>query len=239
MVRGVASREKWALKPYHYFEMYAGPGIYTTQYQSLFGDSGSPLIAAGVLRKHRYRMYLNDEDPGVVTALATSLAYESVHAQISNMDARAFTDLICDETWRQREYDCTDCKAMGLLFADPNGVPDWQAIIQVANCPQYDRLDLLVNVNATTIKRCHSVHTSAKGHRRLREHLADLGKKYLYVWAPHKSNFWQFALVFATNWDKFPEFSKSQFYRSDSPEGRAILDKLHYTREEIKHGKAG
>jgi three-Cys-motif partner protein len=234
MVRGMVRREKWALPEYYYFDMYAGPGCYTDQIGgSLFLDHGSPMIAAGVLRGQPHKLFFNDSDPQCVTSLTLALAGENALAQVTCLDASEFSELVTREEWRRRQFDCLDCKAMGLLFADPNGAPDWNAINAITSCQQYERLDVLVNVNATSIKRCRTSPKHRHKYVSLREYLDGLRKRYLYVWTPHKSNCWQFALIFASNWKDFPEFGKSKFWRCDKPEGREVLDRLNYTQKEL------
>jgi hypothetical protein len=233
MVDGIAGRVKWARPEYHYFDMYAGPGFYTTQLNCLYGDSGSPVIAAGILRNQPHRLYLNDKDKRCVLSLATSIAEANAHAQITCLDACDFARRICNADFRKQEFNGSGKKPMGLLMVDPNGAPCWEAVHKIAHCPQYDRLDVLINVNATSAKWNLVVHAD-KGHKRLTEQLRRLRKKYLYLWSPHKSNPWQFSLVFATNWGEFPEFRKSHFYRSDTPDGKELLYRLAYTEAERK-----
>jgi len=233
MVAGIASREDWAYPEYHYFDMYAGPGFYTTQLNCLYGDAGSPIIAAGILRKIAHRLYLNDKDKRCVLSLTKSVAEANAHAQITCMDACEFASRICNPKWRREEFGNAEKKTLGILVVDPNGAPCWEAVHKIARCNQYDRLDILINVNATSMKWNYVVHHD-KGHRRLIDQLHLLKKKYLYIWSPHKSNPWQFSLVFATNWGEFPEFRQSKFYRSDTPEGKSLLLKLSYTQAEQK-----
>ena len=233
MVRGITSREKWALPEYHYFNLYAGPGMYSDQIgDSLFGSDGSPLIAAGILRPHNHKLFFNDADPSCIVSLTTALAESAIRSQVSCMDVADFAEMVCDKDWRYSQFGSVDRKAMGLLFADPNGSPDWTALEQITVCKQYDRLDVLVNVNATSIKRCRTSPMHRHKYRTLADELARLRKRYLYVWTPHKSNAWQFALIFATNWDKFPEFRKSAFHRIDTPEGAAVFERLNLTEKE-------
>jgi len=177
-------------------------------------------------------MFLNDASQDCVVRLSTTLANEHVAACVSCYDASDFAWRICDEKWRTTEYGSHARKVMGLVFADPNGSPDWPALEMIAGTQQYRQLDFLVNVNATSIKRCRN-SPLCKGYRLLSESIAALGKKHVYVWAPHRSNSWQFALVFATNWNKFPEFSRSGFWRIDSPEGQKIFNRLNYTQKEL------
>ena len=233
MVRGITTRESWALSGYNYFDLYAGPGFYKDEIcGSLFGSEGSPLIAAAMLRSQRHKLFFNDAEPSCIAQLTTTLAATSVQAQVSCMDVRDFAGLVCTDIWRAAQFGCLDCKAMGLVFADPNGSPDWDALEALTRCRQYDRLDVLVNVNATSIKRCRQSPLHRHKYHPLADDLARLRKRYLYVWTPHKSNAWQFALIFATNWKDFPQFEHSKFWRVDSPDGHEVFDRLNRTEKE-------
>lgn len=233
MVRSITSREGWALPGYHYFDLYAGPGVYKDQISgSLFSDYGSPLIAAGILRDQQHKLYFNDSDPNCITDLTLALATESILALVTCLDVSEFTKMVCSDEWRQRQYGNLDRKTMGIVFADPNGSPDWTSLEAFTKCKQYDRLDLLINVNATSIKRCRTSPMHRHKYVSLAEQLDRLRKRYTYVWTPHHSNAWQFALLFATNWGEFPQFKTSKFYRVDTPEGQNVFDRLNRTEKE-------
>ena len=232
-VNSVVHRFDWAFPAYVYIDLFAGPGIYTTSENRLFdGDcEGSPIVAARALKGIEHRLFLNDHDVDVAARLTNSLNFEGIYCNLSVMDQADYVDLITSIKWRRASFPGGK-KVYGLVFVDPNGCPPWDECEKLGACKQYDRLDLLIHVNATAHKRLFH-HSWMGENMRLEERLRRIGKKHIFLWVPEGGNQWQFSLAFCTNWKEFPEFKRKGFYSIDSTEGRELLDRLQYTREEL------
>ena len=162
--------------------------------------------------------------------LTNSLNFEGIYCNLSVMDQADYVDLITSIKWRRASFPGGK-KVYGLVFVDPNGCPPWDECEKLGACKQYDRLDLLIHVNATAHKRLFH-HSWMGENMRLEERLRRIGKKHIFLWVPEGGNQWQFSLAFCTNWKEFPEFKRKGFYSIDSTEGRELLDRLQYTRED-------
>ena len=115
---------------------------------------------------------------------------------------------------------------IGSILCDPNGtdVP-FKELGWLLN--DYPRLDLIVNWNATSVKRCRTVHGSEI------PRVADLpglfNKKHWLIRKP--SGPWQFALLIGRN-IQVNEHRAMGFYHLDGDMGRSIVHRLDNTAKE-------
>ena len=116
----------------------------------------------------------------------------------------------------------------GVLFHDPTGVPNWELLQELSEMPQLARVEFVVYVTATGLKR----KRAALGGNSLTELMARIKKKYWLVRSPQGNHQWTFLV--GTNWPALQEWRKQRFYRTDTPTGQSILEKLSLTADELR-----
>lgn len=216
--RSIANRCFWA------YELNAGSGM--NEYNGNVFE-GSPLIALDVLRNLQlpYRAVFMDNgkdnidnlrvlagnDPNVTCVLANNADYMRSH---------------CSNVGR-------DC--YGYVFHDPNGVDDFNAdmLLDIFNYPAFHRIDLIINIGATSFKRVLGAFPNRQDARldTAISRLVDRKKVWL-VREPYGKNQWTFLV--GSNWVKLPDWKRQGFFRMDSPEGEDILDRLMYTGPQLE-----
>ncbi len=115
----------------------------------------------------------------------------------------------------------------GLVYSDPNGKQDFpvREIKDIFQMPQMKKVDLLMNVATTYVKRwqtnpkanweAYSLEEISNGH----------GKKHVFIRAPENTSLkWTF--IYATNWAKQKDLGKISLYNSKSDLGGSILEHL-------------
>lgn len=115
--------------------------------------------------------------------------------------------------------------ANGLFYTDPNGIPSFGLLSSISQIMRVSRMDILIRYAASGGKRA--------GYK-LADCIAKIDKKFWLVQEPSSNDKWQWTFLLGTNWTKFPEMERIRFYRIDSDRGRAILDRLNYTKEELE-----
>lgn len=244
--KGIVKRRSYVSRVYEYFDFYAGPGIYTEEdNQGLAGELGSPLRAIRLFQRildpkrlmlfmrsdiMTWRAWLfepNRKTYGRLRMAINRVSQEPINAK--NMTCGAGVKEIIDARLWKTENEWNRGHTYGLAFFDPNGVPDWDAIQLFSRTPHFQRIDLLINVCATGIKR---VRRASLDPTLATDRLLSLDKRKIYLWDPVPGDPFQFALALCTNWRGFPGFSQSRFYDIESPEGRAIAEKINYTKSE-------
>ena len=127
----------------------------------------------------------------------------------------------------------------GVLYSDPNGVPNLDMLKQVAQTQCFEKLDIVINLSATAIKRtlgssnsAHSKHT-----KNLVQYIKEINKKHWLIKEPfvdgcQKTTNMQWTFLIGTNWTDFPKFKKLGFHAIDSDRGQEILHYLNFTRKE-------
>jgi three-Cys-motif partner protein len=232
IVCGIIRRNFWAMPYYHYFDMYAGPGIYGEEYgNGLAGEDGSPIRALLALRSARYpyRVRFFDTSQRQVDSLRESLAVRGFHQEMSNIRkadcAAGVQEIMSMPAGR-------NARMLGMVFFDPNGKPDWPAIRTLARHPNSTYLDFFINLNVSIHKRLYysSVHDDSL---RPTEWLRVLGKKSIYLWRPAKSSPEQFTLSYCTN-GPFPEFENHGFHHIDTEAGQEIVRLIDFRPDERK-----
>ena len=191
---------------YHYIDLNAGKG------------EGSPRIALDAIRPliPSARFLFCEMNPGNVKALEALYGHEPKvtikpgdHAITALKYVASLTGFL-----------------NGVLFHDPNGVPNWEMLRQLSNMPQLHRIEFVVYVTATGLKR----KRSAVGGDSLTESMARIKKKYWLVRSPQGNHQWTFLV--GTNWKDFQGWQKQRFYRTETEIGRSILGKLSLTSDE-------
>jgi three-Cys-motif partner protein len=115
----------------------------------------------------------------------------------------------------------------GLVYSDPNGKQDFplKTIQEVFQLPQMRKVDLLMNVATTYVKRWESNPKVNWEVYPLEELISGHGKKRVFIRNPENpQQKWTF--IYATNWDKQKNIPKIKLYDINSDIGEAILDNL-------------
>ena len=196
--------------PYWYFDLNAG-----------YGD-GSPARAYPhlVTSPLDWTMVLCEHNPDTFNRLADVWSVHDPRIILHN----------ADNTSVARAYAKRVHGGNGIVFHDPNGVDDFN--IDALRVFQSSRLDLVVYYSAAAHKRVYHAPRTCKAAPYLIHAILESGiKKYWLVRQPRDK--WQWAFIIGTNWSGFPEWRKHGIYQTTSPEGRAIVEKLHYTRKEL------
>lgn len=112
---------------------------------------------------------------------------------------------------------------IGLLYIDPNGTPDFDALCTFAR--RNPRMEILISVTANGVKR------GGLTEYRLHEWIEKIGKKYWAIRKPYGP--WQWTFLFGSDFAGFNKNYKSiDLYPVTSPIGKAYMDQATYTREE-------
>ncbi len=121
----------------------------------------------------------------------------------------------------------------GLCYVDSNGIPNLDCFHQIMLWGGFNQIDLLVNLNANSIKRvrcCSKIPEKRTLEQRLQPLIPN--KRYWLIKVPENHTGWQWSFLIGTNWDSFPELKNIGFYSLDSSKGKEILYELNYTKKE-------
>ncbi len=119
----------------------------------------------------------------------------------------------------------------GLIYHDPNGYPDFELLEEIFKKENAKRLDILIRLEATTIKRCRTAFPD-KGYQELGGHLARIKKSDWLIQEPQTAH--QFSFLLGSNWPDLSTLKKIGLHLLASDEGRSIFDRLNYTKNEIE-----
>lgn len=224
MWKGIIPRESWTSEAYHYFDFYAGPGLYTKEESpELAGEVGSPIRAIETIRAEfpgPCRVFFFDEKPETAFRLGANLQARFG----AKIDVPA---LACKEAVESLLLADDIRKPCGLAFFDPNGIPDWHSLRWFAQSLKFKRIDILLNINSTAAKRARKSpkHLDADYKIPPTQHLRKLGKKRVLLWEPYPGDRHQFALAYCTN-GPGPEWEESQFFSIGTPAGQRIARRI-------------
>jgi len=212
--------------PYLYADLYAGPGPLSYNGRDFLG---SPPLAWNALRKYDvpYEALFYERDPVVAAALQNYVPPDSArakHAVYAEDCQIGFADWLATQRAQPWRY--------GLIYADPIHDEIPHHLLNAA-AAKFERVDLLSYFSATQYKRRRKSDAALNGFTDkpfVSDHINAVNKAVALIRAPH--GMWQFSFVVWTNWEDFPVWKKHGFYRVDSPEGQAVLDKLDLTSTE-------
>lgn len=216
-------QKKYSGKPYAkymHFDLNCGCGV-----NAEVGCIGSPIAfmnQANAIGIERLSAHFVDSNGDAIRMLMEENAIKT--------DKRAFTHhgdnepfcsaipYIVDAMGERKEY------AIGSVLSDPNGtkVPFKELAALAEQCP---RLDIMINVSATSFKRNFQYSNV-----RLDDQIASIDKKFWLVREPIGP--WQWTIFIGRN-TFIGEHKALGFYDMDSPKGRSIVERLTYTAKEI------
>jgi len=207
-------------KNYWYYDLYSGGGFTA-------GQKGSPLIFIETMKKFglKYRAFFYDENKenafNLSKLLGNDLNSHIFHSNnslvLSNNNGIGFT-----------KY--------GLVYTDPNGTPDFDVLHKLFLREDFKKIDLLINMSATAVKRALNCKTCKDHTQRLAEYLSMVNKNFWIIREPYDK--WQWIFLIGTNWNAFPRFKHLGFYDLKSKDGSELLKYLNTTQKERGYGKS-
>lgn len=229
---GVFKKNKnadWLTRTYHYFDLHAGPGLYTHNGVII---KGSPIIFAETLLSVgglKCQAHFFEIDNDLRTRLLQNLAHYTTKAEFYislHGDHHHFLPCYFDPPDALRPR-----KRYGLIYADPAGsMPPFELLSRFFEGKSYTQMDVLIYIAPTNLKRqLNSPRCPVQ--MRLEDYLKLIPKRHWIIREPYGRHQWTFLI--GTNWTDFPVFERLGFYRWDSPKGKEIFAKLNYTNEEL------
>jgi len=201
----------WPPQEYWYFDITAGTGTCPET-----GDPGSPVIFADEAHRQqvRTRSFLFELDPGNCESLRGCMGGFPGWTVVPGDHKETVLPSIPD-VGRSR---------LGLLYCDTSGTyPPFDLLRSFATVKETTRIDLLLYVSATNIKRCYGAYAD-RGYKRLTEELLTIPKSTWLVREPRGRHQWTF--IFGSSWREMPGFPACEVHRVDGKQGQAILRRL-------------
>lgn len=207
--------EKYSYRSqYRYIDIFGGPGLYG-------GIEGSPLIfkQLAVGTGLSYQADIFEIDPGRYASLVKSLNSNGPIKVTLGNGCELFKNL----TIGPKQY--------GLLYCDPpqdEDTFDRSFELMTYASERYSRLDLMLYVSATNLKRIRAY----KGTPFLSERFKPINKKH---WAIRRlRDQQQYTFLIGTNYIEWAEWHNRGFFKIASPQGKQILEKADLTNDELK-----
>jgi three-Cys-motif partner protein len=210
-------------QPYVYIDLNCGAG-YQPEYREFDAEPlGSPIIAIQELNRQGICPVCHFCD-------VSSEALDSLRATITDLK------LECDAQYWLGDNKQSLIKIsqtlsafsfLGLVYSDPNGKQDFpiKEIKDVLQLPSMKKVDLLMNVATTYVKRWQSNPKANWEVYSLEEVITGHCKEKIFVREPdNRSLKWSF--IYATNWIKQKDLKQIKLFDTDSDIGRSILDHL-------------
>lgn len=215
----------WATAPFLLADLFAGPGVDDD------GDTGSPLILLDAATAHlaAVECWLFENH-----ALRGSRLEMTVYGMPGPAQVRpivfvadcqgAFPPAMADMIRRHRAS-----KVYGLLYADPTGEMPWTLIADAA--ARLPRVDILLSLQATTVKRLHGVWPESKPS--LEAALGGIAKTHWLVRELHGPYQWTFLL--GTNYPGYARWGMKRIglVPVDSADGQRIIERAYLTADEL------
>jgi three-Cys-motif partner protein len=236
-------KHDWIDPCYFYLDLYAGAGA--SHGNTVFGLPGSPLLALRIAREKQMRMHGHfiEADPAAAAQLRDYLYAEPgmqpsviTDGYVRLEDLLSLYHVYCGDNSRivtellaaYAEYLKPEA-VYGLLYADPNGSPNFDLLTQCAAALPH--VDILLHFPANALKRQRRSPTHPFS-QILGDLLETIGKEYWLV--RRVEGQWQWTFLFGTNYKGVREWRSAGLCRTDSAQGRAALNDLSYTREELR-----
>ena len=215
---------KWATdQNYWYFDLNAGPGI---DEDDKFGrKTGSPIIflKKAITKKIPSKTIFYENDKKHYASLLNSISTLTIPNRLSlDIDTHNSSN-----EQLMRYYTIPTEKSYGLIYHDPNGVPNFNLLSRFFKI-NHPKIDLLINCPCTAIKRIAYSSKKTTKNKFLNEFIDNVNKKHWLIREPYTE--WQWSMIIGSNWDHFPNFKKLGFLNKDSPEGQELFKRLVFKK---------
>ena len=223
IVDGITSKPSNAWQRYYsYIDMNAGPGDQN-------GIIGSPVLFLSQIER-------------------TTIPYQATFIEKEQCNAKRLQSAIGGSQWRGnikvvnsdhavalRNGAAPNKSTHGIIYHDPSGsVPDFDLLAELSRRQAFQRIDFVIYLSATNIKRVRRFEqATGRGAKvkLLTDYLQSINKSTWIIRKPLGRHQWTFAV--GSNWVNFPAWQKRGFYKIDTPEGQAMLERLTYTDSEL------
>lgn len=210
-------------QPYIYIDLNCGAG-YQPDYEK-FGDEvfGSPIIALQALNQQGIEPICHFCDNN-------QESLETLKKTIKNLDLKCSPSYwLGDNRESLHQISQNPCESQfhGLVYCDPNGKQDFpiEEIKSTFQCPQMRKVDLLMNVATTYVKRWEANPKATWKVYSLEEIINGHGKEYILIRKPENPSLkWSF--IYATNWKQQKDLNRIRLYNVNSELGKSILEHL-------------
>jgi len=119
-------------------------------------------------------------------------------------------------------------QSFGLIYIDPDGIFNDDELEKICDMENTSKIDLIINCNATSIKRTKSVFDAED----LKTRQSKIHKKNWFISEPHVENDpWGWCFLYGVNSDCF---IPSGLYRVNSERGKYLFSKANYTKVEYR-----
>jgi three-Cys-motif partner protein len=209
-------QKHWCHSQYQFIDTNAGPG-----YNDCESCDGSPVIFLKQAQKIEvdYFAHFIEISPEHSKALSGAIDNWN-HHQIITGDNRNVLSRVIDDI---------PPGSYGLLYTDPNGIPDFEMLARASRHPSMKRVDILIRYAASAVKR--NQHITGK---KMLDYLGKINKQYWIVREPERSDNWQWTFLLGMNWDGLNVMKRHKFHYAHSDRGQEIIEKLNYTNDELK-----
>ena len=212
---------------YFHFDLNAGSG-YNEEEKII----GSPLVflQTATAEQINYRAFFCDISRESCESLIGRVSHNE-GAYVFWGDNRSFVEMIPEIIkLKPKTEECSRGEnprlAMGSVYVDPNG-PSGLMVDELATLfKTCERLDLIINLSATGLKRTKSFSWSM----RVSELMEKINKKKWVVRQIYGA--WQWTILLGSNFDKTPSWKAKGFVPVDSHEGQDILNRMDMTADE-------
>ena len=222
-----------------YIDMNSGSG-----WNSEVNCIGSPLLFLEESRRFdiKREIYFIESNVNSIVSLGERIR-EQYPAEIS-MSSLGSCDLLTGHHERiLPEIIRRSGKRYGLVYHDPNGLPNFKLLSEISKHPDFWFVDILIRISGTNYKRIRNGlngYGSKKNHPELvgkypnlKDQLKTIKKRQWIIRDIVDPDPSQWTFLFGTNWTEYKAWEKEGFYKIDSSKGAAILNRVSYTIKEL------
>ena len=220
--RAILGRQKRPA-PYLFIDLHGGPGM--LDYPDGHRGPGSPLIAVRALEESGmpYQTVHFERDPQTAGRLRETLAPHIRRGRSSVITGPFKTGM---SAWLaangREEY------RHGLIYSDP--ISDPIPVATLNECAQVTCRALTCSPTSSPTTST-SVPTVAAPTAGMTDDIKAVRKEHVLI---RRSTAHQFTFIIWSRWDGFPDWKAREFHRLASPTGQLILDRINYTKTELR-----
>ncbi len=213
-LRGISIKTGYST-PFNWIDAYAGTGANPEE-----GCLGSPAIFKKLMQKFNwpYCARCIDAEKTHIQELKTAIGDDNQFRFYIGDNSKVLPGIIT----RIRHF------SYGILYLDPNGSPNWSMLSEISQSNKMDKLDILIHIPATSIKRNIGAGFTEKT---LYENLKSINKKHWHIHLCHPmgTDAWQWIMIIGTNYIGW-NLKAIGFHGLDTPEGQAILNFTNHVK---------